>query len=361
MTASPFPLVEVEGPPLERGLAYGRQAGERIARGRAVYEQAFNAPEFQAKAARYFDSLRAFDAELATEIEGIARGADQPLALVVGLNARTELTGWDAGPATSDECTAALAMPERTRDGRLLHGQNWDWRPACVDTSIVLRIRAVDGPDILTFCEAGQLARHGFNAAGLALTANGLQTDDERAPQAVPSPFIRRRMLMCERLADAVGVIMTAPRSASHNLLLSQTDARGRAEAVNLETTPREVFWDHPQDGLYAHANHFKIAAAQARVSDAGVLRHPESLYRDRRVLQHLRADGNVVTRATFERAFADDFGTPHAVCRSPAPRSDGSVSATVASLIMEPASGRMWLAPAPYESAAYTCYELGA
>ena len=82
MTASPFPLVEIEGPPMERGLAYGRQAGERIARGRDVYATAFSAPDFEAKAARYFESLRAFDAELATEIEGIARGAEQPTAVV---------------------------------------------------------------------------------------------------------------------------------------------------------------------------------------------------------------------------------------------------------------------------------------
>ena len=59
------------------------------------------------------------------------------------------------------------------------------------------------------------------------------------------------------------------------------------------------------------------------------------------------------------ERAFADDYGTPNAVCRSPSERSDGSVSATVASLIMDAGAGRLWLAPSPYQGVRYSEYRL--
>ena len=62
----------------------------------------------------------------------------------------------------------------------------------------------------------------------------------------------------------------------------------------------------------------------------------------------------------SFKQALSDRYGAPDAVCRSPAPRSDGSVSATVASLIMDAYNGRMWIAPAPYAGAArYSEYRL--
>ncbi|TIP97213.1 MAG: acyl-CoA--6-aminopenicillanic acid acyltransferase, partial [Mesorhizobium sp.] len=74
-------------------------------------------------------------------------------------------------------CTGAVILPEATRNGRLIHGQNWDWKAECAETSVVLRIRRTDGPDLLTFTEAGGLARSGFNAAGIGITANYLESD----------------------------------------------------------------------------------------------------------------------------------------------------------------------------------------
>ena len=357
--SSPFPLVEVDGPPRERGIAHGRQAGDRIDRGVHIYADALAADGASARALAYFEALERYDPDCAAEVRGIAEGAEQPLEIIVALNARTELTAWDSGAAQPDDCTAALAMPERT-GGPLLHGQTWDWRPACATSSIVLRIRAENGPDILTFCEAGQLARHGLNSAGLALTANGLQTEGDFVPGGICAPFVRRRMLAAPSLAAATEILMLAPRSSSHNIMLSHSGGAGNSEAINFETTTRDIFWSFPEQGLLTHANHFKAPAALGKLTDLGLLRHPESLYRDRRVRAHLELDGTAIGIGSFKRAFADRYGAPDAVCRSPSKRSDGSVSATVASLIMDAAAGRMWVAPSPYlGTASYTEYRL--
>jgi isopenicillin-N N-acyltransferase-like protein len=357
--SSPFPLIDVDGPPRERGIAHGRQAGDRIDLGARIYADALASAGARARALGYFEALESYDPDCAEEVRGIAEGAQQPLEIVVALNARTELTAWDSASPQADECTAALAMPERT-GGPLLHGQTWDWRPACAASSIVLRIRDDNGPDILTFCEAGQLARHGLNSAGLALTANGLQTEGDFVPGGICAPFVRRRMLASQSLAAATGILMLAPRSASHNIMLSHSGGPGESEAINFETTTSDLFWSFPEQGLLTHANHFKAPAALARLTDLGLLRHPESLYRDRRVRAHLELDGSAIGIGSFKRAFADRYGAPDAVCRSPSRRSDGSVSATVASLVMDAAAGRMWVAPSPYLGAAsYTEYRL--
>lgn len=360
MTAA-FPLIDLAGPPHERGVAYGAQAADRIARGVEVYADLFALAELEQRARRYFAALEAYDGGYAEELRGIAEGAAQPLEAIIALNARTELGGWDSVAPPAEECTAALAMPERT-GGALLHGQNWDWRPACVETSVVLRIRSDTGPDILTLCEAGQLARHGLNSEGIALTANGLQTADEGHEGGICSPFIRRRILEARSLAGAIGVLLGSPRSASHNIMLSHSGGPDASEAVNLETTPRTAYWSYPEAGLLTHGNHFKSPLALAAVEDVGLLRHPESLLRDKRTHDHLDRAGRAIGVDSFKRAFADRYGAPDSVCRSPARRTDGSVSATVASLVMDAAAGRMWIAPAPYlGEPVYTEYRLRA
>ncbi|CAN0501025.1 unnamed protein product [Phaeothamnion confervicola] len=167
---------------------------------------------------------------------------------------------------------------------------------------------------------------------------------------------------MSQTLAEASDVILNTPRSASHNLMLSQIDGSGRAAAINFETTPEQLFWSFPTDGLLTHANHFKHPVALLSVKDIGLLRHPESLLRDSRAYERLDAGRASITVDTLKQVFADDFGEPHSICRPPAVRPDGSLSATVASLIMNAGSGDIWIAPSPFDGVpSYTRYKVAA
>jgi len=44
----------------------------------------------------------------------------------------------------------------------------------------------MDGPDLMTFTEAGALGRCGFNAVGIAITANYLECDRDYRQVGVP-------------------------------------------------------------------------------------------------------------------------------------------------------------------------------
>src|SRR5690606_32196788 len=87
-----------------------------------------------------------------------------------------------------DECTAAAAMPSATESGELFHGQNWDTSPEHARHSLVLRIRRTDGPDVLTFTEAGAVGRSGLNSGATSITGNHLASNRDYDRSGVPIP-----------------------------------------------------------------------------------------------------------------------------------------------------------------------------
>jgi hypothetical protein len=190
-----FPLIDIEGDAEARGTAYGRAARDRIGVGLAIYRPAFEAAglswdEALRRATAFLRRLEAFDAEQARELAAIARGAGVSAAEVMTINARTDIlyAAPAGGDVLDDGCTGAIALPEATADGAVIHGQNWDWRDACKASVVIVRIHPDTGPATLNLMEAGTLARCGLNAHGVALTANFLRCDHDpgQGGRAIP-------------------------------------------------------------------------------------------------------------------------------------------------------------------------------
>lgn len=368
MTATPpFPLIELRGPPRERGRSHGEQAAERIRRGVAMYAEQLAALDLGATDVRrlvdgYLPRIEAFDPLYAEEMRGIAEGAGLELADVVMINARTEVLrlGRQRSEAAQrdpdpDGCTGVIALPETTAHGRLLHGQNWDWKAGCANTTVVLKIRRDDGPDILTMTEAGGLARCGFNAAGIAVTANYLTCDRDYRHLGVPLALLRRKVLETPHLALALQAVYCTPKSGSNNLMLSHADG----VALDIECAPDESFLLQPEQGLFVHANHWQSAVALSKLREGGVHGSPCTLYRDTRVRQHLQPRVGRLTLDDLRAAFFDDFASPWSVCRPPRPMPDGTQAATVAMVLMDPARGHLEVAPLPALNRQFTTYTL--
>ena len=272
---APFPLIDLSGSPRERGRTHGKAAADRLRRGARMYAESLlksgvDWKELERRAEAMVPGIEQFDPAYVEEMRGIAEGAGEPFAAVMLMNARTEMVAaarrQKAAQHFPDGCTAALALPEASADGVLLHGQNWDWRAECAETGVVLRIRRDDGPDILTFTEAGGLARSGLNSAGIGLTANALECDrDYQRGAGVPLPFIRRKVLEAAHLAQAVQTIVSTPKPGSNHMAVSHATADGGGEAFGFECAPDETFWLAPDHGLYVHANHWIADSGRAR------------------------------------------------------------------------------------------------
>jgi isopenicillin-N N-acyltransferase-like protein len=364
----PFPLIEISGPPRERGRQYGQKAVARIKKGTSHYFTQLKELSLDAKGVAelvrdYLPVIEAFEPSYIEEMRGIAEGADVPFEDIVLLNARTEIIKL-ANPAIRarlktpedpDGCTGVVVMPQATASGRLIHAQNWDWKRECAETAVVLKVRRDDGPDLMTFTEAGALGRCGFNAVGIAITANYLQSDRDYRQAGVPLALIRRKVLENEHLALAMRAVYSTRKSAANNMIVSHREG----VAIDFECAPDETFQVHPQNGLLVHANHFVSPVALGKLKDTGIAETPDSLYRDIRVRDLLQPHIGRITFDTVKDALFDEFAYPWSVCRPPRRNLSNNLSATVAMILMEPASGLMQAAPLPSLNREFTEYRL--
>lgn len=370
MQVQPFPFVTVSGSAHARGLEYGTLAAERIRRSAELYGgtlQSIGLPEARRSGITtdFARKIGEFDASYLEEMEGIATGAGVPLADIVMINARTEIVALARAelgkpePAADEDpddgCTCALIMPERSASGRLIHAQNWDWRPECAETGIVLRVQRDDGPDYVTFVEAGGLARSGFNAAGIAITANYLECDRDFTQIGLPLSLIRRKVLEQEHFALAMKAVATTPKSCSNNIMVSTAAGFG----IDFECAPDEAFPIYPDDGLLVHANHWVSPVALSKLRDTGRPWVPESFYRDWRVRRLLEERGRSLTPADMKHALFDDFLSPYSVCRPPRKSDSNSISSTVAMVICDAGAGVMEIAPMPALNRTFRSYPL--
>lgn len=362
---APFPLIELSGTPRRRGEIHGEVARDRIDLSIQHYTEhmqrlGFGRDRIVETCETFIPVLNDWAPDLVEEMEGIAAGADRTLADIILLNARTEvLQIAEREMGTKDDepdgCTGAVIMPQASADGHVIHGQNWDWKAVCADTSVVLHVTRDDGPDYLTFTEAGGLARSGMNAAGIAITANYLECDRDYRSIGIPLPFIRRRVLESQHLADAIRIVATTAKSGSNNMMISHSGG----EAFNFECAPDEAFVLHPENGIFVHANHWLSQPALAKLRETGLAAVPDSLYRDKRVQRHLEAKLGKLTSQDLKNALFDDFASPYSVCRPPIAKESGNLSATVAMIIMEPAKGQMEIAVLPAQNREFIQYRL--
>jgi len=370
--AQPCRLIELTGSPHDRGIQYGRQAGAEIARSIGHYGAQIAALGLDERrladiVAKYLPTLEEFDHRQVAEMRGIAAGAGVPFEHIVLVNARTELVQIALRPALRDSmrtmasegCTGVIVRPEATRDGQLIHAHNWDWQRECTEFSVVLRIRNPEGPDILTFAEAGALARFGFNARGICITGNGLESDRDYRGAGIPLTLIRRKVLEQAHLGIALQIAYITPKSGSNNMMISHGPS---GLAFDFECAPDETFMLEPQKGLLVHSNHWLSPVALSKLRECGMAESPSTLHRYVRARETLAARAGRITTEDVMATMLDDFESPWSICYPPRPSNptNPSIYATVASLLMRPAAGEMRIAMLPALDSRFTRYTLG-
>lgn len=366
MQYAPFPLISISGNPFDRGVQYGRAVPDRIAHSAQHYRTELkkigtSASRQDALIKEFAEQIERFDVSHTEEMRGIAQGSGSAFDDIVLINARTEviakarlLAKMESLDPAEGECTAALVMPARSATGALIQAHNWDWDPEACDSTIVLRVTLETGVTLLTLVEAGGLARHGFNSAGIGLTGNYLSSDRDYTQSGVPLSSIRRAALSQEHVAISMQLIAATPKSCSSNMIVTQD-----GWVIDFECAPDESFPVLPQDGILTHSNHFMSEVALGKLREAGLKNAVDTYYRAWRVRELLDACGPTISVADVRRALADDWATPYSVCRPPRGTLTGGRSATVATLIIDTAVGTMDIAVMPSFGQSFTRYGL--
>ena len=255
-----LPLIEISSPdPRERGRQYGEQARPQIAASVAFYQDEFlrksglSWDEVLERAPRWIPVVDAYLPGILDEVRGVAEGSGYAFEEILALNGRGELRAGDPFAEPDEGCTSFALAAEASGDGHVYCGQNWDWRVGTKDSVVMVRIEQPPKPTIVMQIEAGQIGRHGASSAGIGLNANGLEAQFGFG-LAVPSPYIRRRILdSTDDARRAVGS-HEGPRSrVCSNLVFTHRDGY----CVDLETTPARHGVVEPEDGILTHANAF--------------------------------------------------------------------------------------------------------
>lgn len=339
-----FRTVRAEGGPRQRGESYGRAAAPEIRESIRRYTRVFRHSagwdwqQVRDFAMRYEEPIRGFSPAAAEEIAGIAAGAGVPLSDVLALNARSEIM-FAAAPGRAAsipvECTSFALLPERTGQG-IVTGQNWDWLTHARRTTVVLDVRRPDAPDFVTVVEAGQLAKVGLNAAGVALCTNTLIGAVRTAGVGVPYHVLLRSVLDAGSGDEAAERIAGADRAMSANYLIS--DRSGFC--LDLETAagagdPERLT---AQEGVLTHTNHF--LSEELTATDGYITRKPHTVDRHRNIELRLR-DPRASTVEEIKDSLSDHHDWPGSVCQHPDPSvAIEERTCTIAGIVIEPDRG---------------------
>jgi isopenicillin-N N-acyltransferase-like protein len=328
--------------PADRGAGFGRAQRTTVAHTVATYRRLFEVdcglgPEDVAARGREVEArVRAFRPTHAEEIEGIAAGSGQPVETLFALNARTELLAGGAIAGNPLECSTVAML-----DGdRALLAQNWDFHPDLAGSRVVWTI---GDPALTTFTEAGVLGKIGVNAAGVALAINFLGTDADGGLDGVPIHVLCRALLEeAQSVQEAGSLIASTPVSASVAMTVAGPDADGGVTARAFELWPGGVTEVAPDRGAIAHTNHF-LAAIGARDVQGSAVLAPSTHDRLRQLTDAL-ADGLAPDTAEVAELLSSRSGS-QPIFRV----DDGALPwivrcSTLATLVFEVPTGRMWL-----------------
>ncbi len=313
------PVISVKGKPFERGRQYGSQAKSLIRKNMELYFDLWGSlwgakrPEVLKHCASLVPVIGEYDAEILQELQGIAKGADLSLEEIVALNARYEMVfAQSAVAGAGGGCTSIAAMPSVTRNGHTILGQNWDYKERFQGSSVILEMEPDGKPNIVTHTEAGVLIHKSMNSAGLALCINALVSNRDKFEATTPLFVVARAILSADSLSRAIKVVLNARVTVSFNFLIAHRDG----EAIDLEVSPLDVGFLHPDDGILTHSNHFMALTNRTDMVDVFKATAPDTLFRAHRARQLIGLERGKIDVGSFQRVFRDHFSYPNSICR---------------------------------------------
>lgn len=321
-----IPLIQLSGSPYDMGLTHGRAMKERIVEFAAsvtAVHQANNAglkvdgQTLKNVCRRNLGFLEKYAPDLVREMHGIADGAGVDFETVLYLNSFLELEDLRApvlGAGLANDalwgCTTFNVTAAAGADGSAYIGQTFDMEKYYEKFLVLLSINPASegagGREMLVLSFAGILGLVGINASGLAAVINKVVATDARP--GVIYPFILRKALSAERIGDALGAVIFAPRASGINYQLAGS---GVAFCAETSATCYQLL---PIDGAIAHTNHH-VGDQMHRFETPNWLSHGGSMVRKAVADDFLKRHHGRLTPELLQQLTRDHTNYPRCIC----------------------------------------------
>jgi len=335
-------IVEVSGNSYEMGFQYGAACPE-ISKMLDITCQVFGGKDKVGMLANkyipmYLPFAEKYAPEIVDEMRGMAAGAKLDFQDIFFLNITYEISV----PSVMG-CTSFAAVGKATGNSEVITGQNFDFLSMWEEIIILLKMKPTHGPNILAVAPAGSLGLIGLNSAGISINLNLLRNKDSLAPKGgMPSHLILRKLLTCENIGEAVGVIASAEMRSAKNYLL----ASDQGDVVNLEVTLDDLDVHYPERDILTHANCFKTDRFKS--ADLAPMYWPDSYIRGQRLYQLMDNHYGQLSVDLMKQLLQDHNNHPNSICRHPDPRAPlpiGRMIKTLVSLISCPKERKAYIA----------------
>jgi isopenicillin-N N-acyltransferase like protein len=341
---SEYRLILARGTHRELGRQHGEQAVDQIRQHVDVMcaGHKISRRELRRRSLLYQPMFDRHCPHLLDEIRGLAEGARIDTADALACNIRSL-----PQDAVDHGCTTFVVSRSGTAEHGILAGQNSDMDNRIPPLAYVLHLQPKDKPEVLMWTFGGMIGYHGMNSIGIAHFANALG-GGPRGKFAMPHYPVKRMMLECTSLDQAVQLLRTVPLNSNGNYVLC--DGKGEIIDVEATTAGPEILRDKGA-GFLAHTNHF-LCPRYARKENFAQS-WPDSFPRVERMNQLIQSKYGRLSVADMRAFLRDHSGKPTGICRH-----DGD-SRTVASLIAEPARRALHVAAGNPCQSRYVTYSM--
>lgn len=263
----------IEGAPYERGLIYGKLAKELVQRQERVFVDQINHfvpsniwQQFLRLMLDFFnkDLPDNIPLENQQEIYGISKAFSDDYDYISSKYGRilNYHAAHDIGHALNDYsmvgCTSFALKGEKTADGQLLLGRNFDFYVGdeFAEEKIVLFIKPDKGHGFVSYSWAGFTGVvSGLNDQGLSVTINASKSDLPTSSKTPISLLVREILQYASSIDEAIAIAKSKSTFVSETIMVgSKKDGR----AVLIEKSPTKLgVYDTNQNVLIC-ANHYQ-------------------------------------------------------------------------------------------------------
>jgi isopenicillin-N N-acyltransferase-like protein len=337
------PVVDVKGPPRDRGRQQGEGAQAQIGGMLAAYRELLPEvikttwEEALRESRKYMPFAEATFPNFVEELRGIAEGADVPFEHVWLLNCYEAVTR-----SHYLSCTSLAVRDDRTASGHVLLAHNEDWVSVDRDHVYLVHAEPEDGPAFIGMSYGPLLVNVGLNEEGIGVAINSVYATDEGV--GVPRILFSRAILAATTIGEAIRACLPRHRAGGYHYLLA--DAHGELYGVESSATAHAVLYG--DDGWLVHTNHYLSSKMQALEQPGVYSGSHVRLNRARRLLYAQMKEGKV-TLDDLQTVLRDHVNYPNSICTHEDPADPPHErEQTVVSMVMDLTERVMWAALGP-------------